>query len=87
MSIVLIVAGVYALYTTYGVSTPYHDDKFPGMSSQDVELSSNGELVEIIAHYCMYMLDLGVPIFAIWVTHHLLMTLRALISGNEGHYD
>ena len=84
VSIGLILAGTYVLYTEYGVNTPYHENIFPGRSTEAVELSPGGELAENLAHLFMYLLDLGVPIFAMWVTHHLLMSLREILSGHEG---
>ncbi|MDO9516938.1 MAG: hypothetical protein Q7J10_02705 [Methanosarcinaceae archaeon] len=84
VSIGLVLAGIYVLYTEYGANMPYHESIFPGRSSEPVELSRGGELAENIAHIFMYMLDLGVPVFAILIGHHLLMSLRSILSKHEG---
>lgn len=84
VSIGLILAGTYVLYTEYGVNMPYHENIFPGRSSEPVELSRGGEIAENVAHLFMYILDLGVPVFAILIGHHLLMSLRAILAGHEG---
>jgi len=82
VALVITIVGIYAIYSHFGVNTPYHD-VYPGMSSQEVELSRGGEIAEQGAHIFMYILDLGVPFFAVLVTHHLLMSLRSIISGGE----
>lgn len=80
VSIVIVVVSIYSLYTTYGVNMPYHENIFPGRSTEEVEISDSGKFAENVAHIFMYMLDLGIPVFAILVTHHLLMSLRAILS-------
>lgn len=82
VSLVITLVSIYAIYMYFGVNTPYHD-VYPGMSSQEVELSHGGEIAETIAHVIMYVLDLGVPFFAVLVTHHLLMSLKSIMSGGE----
>ncbi|MBN2487655.1 MAG: hypothetical protein JXA98_01355 [Methanosarcinaceae archaeon] len=82
VSLVITLVTIFAIYTYFGVNTPYHD-VYPGMSSQDVELSRGGEIAEMIGHVIMYTLDLGVPFFAVLVTHHLFMSLKSIISGGE----
>jgi len=82
VALIITIVGIYAIYSHFGVNTPYHD-VYPGMSSQEVELSHGGEIAEQGAHIFMYILDLGVPFFAVLVAHHLLMNLRSIISGGE----
>ena len=83
VSIVIVITGIYVLYTEYGVNTPYHENIFPGRSTEEVEISENGQFAESVAHIFMYLLDLGIPVFAILVTHHLLMSLRTILSETE----
>ena len=85
VSIVIVIAGIYILYTEYGVNTPYHENIFPGRSTEEVEISDSGIFAENVAHIFMYLLDLGIPVFAILVTHHLLMSLRTILSEAAKH--
>ena len=84
ISIIIVIVSIYALYSEYGASIPYHENVFPGRSTEDVKISDSGEFAENIAHLFMYLLDLGVPVFAILVTHHLLMNLRMILIKDEG---
>ena len=85
VSIVIVGVCVYSLYTEYGVNTPYHENIFPGRSTEEVEISDNGMFAENVAHIFMYLLDFGIPVFAILVTHHLLMSLRTILSEAAKH--
>lgn len=87
ISIVIVGAGIYTLYTEYGVNTPYHENIFPGRSTEEIELSDSGRFADDIAHIFMYMLDLGIPVFAILVTHHLLMSLRTILSEPKSKHE
>ena len=80
VSILIVGLCIYTLYTEYGVNMPYHENIFPGRSTEEVEISESGMFAESVAHIFMYMLDLGVPVFAILITHHLLMSLRTILS-------
>ena len=83
VSILIVGVCIYALYTEYGVNMPYHENIFPGRSTEEVEISESGKMAEDVAHIFMYLLDLGVPVFAILVTHHLMMSLRTLLVSEH----
>ncbi len=85
--VVVVVGSIYALYVTFGTAAPYHKKIFPGLSAEPIELmAETGQLSEsamVAYHYAelfMELLDLGIPVFAILVFHHLLMNLRALMQ-------
>lgn len=84
ISIIIVIVCLYTIYSEYGANTPYHENVFPGRSTEEVQISESGEFAENIAHLFMYLLDLGVPVFAILVTHHLLMNLRMILFKDEG---
>ncbi|MCL7412719.1 MAG: hypothetical protein M8353_03760 [ANME-2 cluster archaeon] len=85
--IVIVVSSIFALYATFGTAAPYHKKIFPGLSTEPIEtLAESGQLSQsamVAFHYAemfMELLDLGIPVFAILVFHHLLMNFRALIK-------
>lgn len=75
-SIAIVIGGMNHLYSEFGTNTPYHNI-YPD------EVSKQGEDVEQLAHIVMYMLDLGIPVFAVLISHHLLMNFRDIVS--RGH--
>lgn len=86
-SIVVVVSGILALYTTFGTAAPYHKKIFPGLSTEPIELlAESGELSAnalVAYHYAekfMELLDLGIPVFALLVFHHLLMNFKELVE-------
>lgn len=86
-SICFVVSGLLALYTIFGTAAPYHKKIFPGLSTDPIEeMAESGQLSEsamVSYHYAekiMELLDLGIPVFAILVTHHLLMNFREFIE-------
>ncbi|MCL7475157.1 MAG: hypothetical protein M8352_03835 [ANME-2 cluster archaeon] len=85
--VVIVVSSIFALYATFGTSAPYHKKIFPGLSTQPIEtMAETGQLsasAMVAYHYAekiMELLDLGIPVFAILVFHHLLMNFRTLMK-------
>ncbi|MDF1556847.1 MAG: hypothetical protein P1P80_01500 [ANME-2 cluster archaeon] len=85
--VMIVLSSIYTLYATFGTAAPYHKKIFPGLSTEPIELmAETGQLSQsamVAYHYAdmfMELLDLGIPVFAILVFHHLLMSLRALLQ-------
>lgn len=83
----IVISSIFALYATFGTAAPYHKKIFPGLSTEPIEtLAESGQLsanAMVAYHYAekfMELLDLGIPVFAILVFHHLLMNFREMIN-------
>ncbi|HIH44633.1 MAG TPA: hypothetical protein HA257_06065 [Candidatus Methanoperedenaceae archaeon] len=84
VSIAAVLILMYFLYGTDGKACPYHEKVFPGRSVGEAPLSEAGRLAEYYSHLFMELLDFGIPVFAILIGHHLLMSYRKIKM--EGHH-